>query len=115
MSTTPRDYLLGRFRSDAETLRLRATSLAAPTPVVGPDASTSRLMAAACDDIVRLLEALPETSPSTDGVTALHGIATLISLFEARATSETAQPAVRAVYIGAATRVREILAAESRE
>lgn len=114
MSTTPRDYLLSRFRSDAETLRQRAASLAAGAPAAGPDASTSRLMAAACDDIVRMLEALPEPAPSTDRVTALHEITALIPLFEARATAETAQPAVRAVFSGAATRVREILAAESR-
>ncbi len=116
MTLSARAYLLDRFRTDSAALHQRAASLsaagrksAAPTP--GPDADASRRMAVACDTVVAMIDAVPE---SLDAVQSLASIAALLPLLEHRAAQETSSPAVRAVYIGAATRIREVQAAESR-
>ena len=111
MNSSARDYLLNRFQSDAETLQARALSLEGGATAAGPDAATSRRMAQACRDVVHLLGAIP---PSPDGEREFEVLGALIPVFELRAQAEIATPAVRAVHMGAATRIREILVAESR-
>lgn len=110
MTASPRRYLAGRFRADAEALHQRAASLgAAPArggrPEGGPDAATSTRMAVACEAVVALVE----------GVAAGPGepaaLAALIPLLEERAAAHRTEAPVRAVYVGAATRLREVLAA----
>jgi DNA-binding transcriptional regulator YdaS (Cro superfamily) len=71
----------------------------------------SRRMADACERVVAMLDAVPEADPSA------HAMATLVALvplLEQHAAQEANAPAVRAVYIGAATRIREVQAAELR-
>ena len=117
MTSSAREYLLGRFRADAETLRQRAAALERGVATAGPDAATSRRMAEACADVVALLEHLGATRTTSNGVARepdLDDIAALVPVLELRAAAEVAMPSVRAVYVGAATRIREILAAESR-
>ncbi len=116
MPLTARAYLLDRFRADAAALRLRAESLgsretrrSAPTP--GPDASTSARMADACDAVVAMIEAVAE---SMDATRMLADLGALAPLLTQRAALEANAPAVRAVYLGAATRIREVEAAELR-
>ncbi len=125
MPLTARAYLLDRFRTDALALRQRADTLAATTqggagrsksghgaaPVPGPDAETSRRMAAACDSVVQMLEAIPEADDSARG---LASIVSLLPLLEHRAAQEIGGAPVRAVYAGAATRIREVEAAEAQ-
>lgn len=124
MPLTARAYLLDRFRTDALVLRQRADTLAATArgtvgrgggraaaPVPGPDADTSRRMAAACDIVVEMLEAIPEAD---DPARALESIVSLLPLLEHRAAQEAGGAPVRAVYVGAATRIREVEAAEER-
>ena len=114
MPLSARAYLLDRFRSDAVVLRQRADSLAAaPThaKVVGPDAETSRRMAQACDVVVQMIEAVPEAE---DAERALANISALLPLLEHHAAREQHAPPVRSVYVGAATRIREVEAAEAR-
>jgi hypothetical protein len=112
-----RDYLMERFRSDAETLRARALMLdsaARNAPkAAGPDALLSRAMADACDDIAGLAQGLPEFAPLTDILRALRE---LLPTLRERTDSPVAlgNPAVRSVYAGAATRVQEVIAAEER-
>ncbi len=117
MTLSARDYLLGRFRADGETLRQRATALDSGVESAGPNAATSRRMADACDDVVGMLERIVAARAATTGVTHepdLDDIAALAPALELRAAAEVAMPPVRAVYVGAATRIREILAAELR-
>lgn len=116
MASEPRAYLLERFRSDAATLRQRAEALriqraaAGSQPVPGPDAATSERMAAACDDVVAMLDAIPDGS---DQDAVLSSIAALSPLLDQRAQRESGAPAVRAVYAGAATRIREVQQADA--
>ncbi len=115
MTLSARDYLLRRFRTDGATLRQRATALESGVASAGPNATTSRRMADACDDVVVMLERLGTARAATTGVTHepdLDDIAALAPALELRAAAEVAMPPVRAVYVGAATRIREILAAE---
>lgn len=114
MPLSARAYLLDRFRSDAAVLRQRADSLAAApknAKVAGPDAETSRRMAQACDAVVQMIEAVPEAE---DADRALANITALLPLLEHHAAQEKGAAPVRAVYIGAATRIREVEAAEVR-
>lgn len=109
MPSEPRAYLLERFRSDAVTLRQRADALraarAAGDAPPGPDAATSERMARACDDVVAMLEAIPD---GDDASAVLSSIAALSPLLDQRAQREASVPAIRAVYAGAATRIREV-------
>ncbi len=68
-------------------------------------------MANACDAVVAMIDAVPE---APDAARALGAIAELIPLLEHRAAQEQGAPPVRAVYLGAATRIREVQAAESK-
>lgn len=118
MTQGPRAYLLERFRSDAVALRQRADALrtaaqrgsGAGDPPPGPDAATSERMAKACEDVVAMLDAIPDGS---DPAAVLSSIAALSPLLEQRAEREKALPAVRAVYQGAATRIREVQQVEA--
>jgi hypothetical protein len=103
-------YLLSRFRSDGDALRQRAAALRTGPKQPGPDAATSLRMAGACDDVVAMLEAIPVS----DDVNALiASLTALVPLLEARAAAVTNVPPLRAVYAGAATRIREVAAAEA--
>ena len=113
VSSDIRSYLVERFRSDAATLRQRAAAIAsAPKPIAGPDAMLSRRMADACDEVASLSELLPTTCTLNEMLIALHG---LVPELQRRANDSqlNALPAVRSVYVGAATRVQELIAAES--
>ncbi len=103
-------YLLDRFKTDADTLRARAAALRLAPAQPGPDASVSMAMAHACDTVTAMLQAVPATS---DAPTLLASLQALIPLFEKHAQAETAPP-VRAVYVGAATRVREVTSVEAK-
>ena len=110
MTASPRRYLAGRFRADAEALHQRASALgAAPArggpPRGGPDAAMSTRMAVACETVVALVEGVQA------GAAEGEGLAALIPVLEARAAAHLAEAPVRAVYVGAATRVREVLQA----
>ena len=105
-----RAYLIDRFRGDTETLRDRAASLGNGTTLPGPDLVTSQQMADACSSVVSLLETLPASPDADREVTELL---TLIPSLEARART-VAHPPVRAVYVGAVTRIREVHAAHTR-
>ncbi|MBL0170233.1 MAG: hypothetical protein IPP90_05780 [Gemmatimonadaceae bacterium] len=106
----PRAYLLDRFRTDASVLRQRAETLRGSPPQPGPDADTSARMAAACDDVIGMIDAIPVTDDALAMITTLTA---LIPLLEQRAAAVAGTPAVRAVYAGAATRIREVAAAET--
>lgn len=115
MPSEPRAYLLERFQSDAAALRqradmLRARGSASIDQPPGPDAATSERMARACEDVVAMLEAIPDGS---DPSAVLASIAALSPLLDQRAQREAAAPAVRAVYAGAATRIREVQQADA--
>ncbi len=105
MTASARNYLRDRFREDADALNARALALEGGALPAGPDAATSRRMAAACTDVVTLLETIPD---------ALEAIVSLLPPLEHRAALETISSPVRAVYLGAATRIREIALAETR-
>jgi hypothetical protein len=116
VTNAPRAYLLERFRTDAAALRQRADALrnaarsgGAP-PVPGPDAAMSERMAAACDDVVAMLSAIPDGS---DPAAVLSSIAALSPLLDMKAQREASSPGVRAVYAGAATRIREVQQVEA--
>ena len=114
MPLSARAYLLDRFRSDAVALRQRADALAAAprsAKLSGPDADTSRQMSQACDSVVAMIEAVPEAE---DAERALSNLLALVPLLEHHAAQEKGAAPVRAVYIGAATRIREVEAAEAR-
>ena len=108
---SPRAYLLDRFRTDAAALRQRAEFLRDGTPAAGPDTATSRRMADACDAVIAMLEAIPDAD---DASTMINPLTALIPMLEQRAAAASGTPPVRAVYAGAATRIREIADAESR-
>lgn len=110
MTMDARQYLLDRFVSDAAVLRARAASLRAGPPVPGPDAPTSAKMAEACDRVAELIESVPENEPP--GI-MLQSLATLTLPLEELSRKQSDLPAVRSVYAGAATRIRELLEAEA--
>lgn len=104
-------YLLGRFRTDASALRERAAALRNQKPKGGPDAATSLRMAEACDEVVAMIGAIPEND---DPAVVIEALTALIPLLERRANAVSGSPPVRAVFVGAATRIREIADAEAR-
>lgn len=107
----PHQYLLDRFLADAAVLRQRAVTLRSGPPQPGPDAAMSQRMATACDDVVAMLEAIPD---SDDVGALIDSLTALVPLLEQRAAAVTNAPPLRAVYAGAATRIREVATAESR-
>lgn len=116
MAEDIRDYLIDRFGSDARTLRERAAVLAdakkkGQKPAPGPDAGVSLAMAEACEDVVQLAHKLPEHAPLADIIDALK---LMLPELHSRANSSASQksPPVRSVYVGAGTRVQELIAAE---
>ena len=111
MTTTARDYLVNRFQTDAVVLRERVALLARGTKVPGPDAATSRRMADACDEVVAMLLAIASHG---DASAELDAIMALVPLLEHRATEQQSNPAIRSVYAGAATRIREVRLAEAQ-
>ena len=111
MTTTARDYLVNRFQTDAVVLRERVALMARGTKVPGPDAATSRRMADACDEVVAMLLAIASHG---DADAELDAIMALVPLLEHRVTEQQANPAVRSVYAGAATRIREVRSAEAQ-
>ena len=111
MTTTARDYLVERFESDAAMLRERVAVLARGTKVAGPDAATSRGMADGCEEVAAMLRAIVSTG---DASRDLEAVMALVPLLEHRAAESKLLPAVRAVYVGAATRIREVWLAEAR-
>ena len=104
-------YLLGRFRTDADALRERAAALRNEKPKGGPDAATSLRMAEACDEVVAMVGAIPDND---DAAVVIDALTSLIPLLERRAAAVATAPLVRAVFVGAATRIREIAEAEAR-
>ena len=110
MALDSRDYLLDRFTTDAATLRTRANALRRGPAAPGPDAQTSERMAEACDKVAQLISSVPENEPP--GI-MLQSLAALTMPLEEFARKEANAPAVRAVYTGAATRIRELLDAEA--
>jgi hypothetical protein len=111
MTATARDYLVNRFQTDAVVLRERVALLARGTKVPGPDAATSRRMADACDEVVAMLLAIASHG---DASAELDAIMALVPLLEHRATEQQSNPAIRSVYAGAATRIREVRLAEAQ-
>lgn len=116
MAEDIRDYLIDRFSSDARTLRERAAALAeakskGQKPAPGPDAGVSLAMAEACDEVVHLAHKLPEHAPLSDIIDALK---LMLPELHSRANNSASQksPPVRSVYMGAGTRVQELIAAE---
>jgi len=111
MTTTAREYLVNRFQSDADVLRERVALMARGTKVPGPDAATSSRMADACDEVVALLLAIASTG---DADADLDALMALVPLLEQRAAEQQSNAAVRSVYAGAATRIREVRSAEAQ-
>jgi hypothetical protein len=111
MSTTAREYLVSRFQTDAAVLRERVAAIARGTKVPGPDAATSGRMADACDEVVTMLLAIADHG---DADAELDAIMALVPLLEHRASGQTSNPAVRSVFAGAATRIREVRSAEAQ-
>ena len=109
MADTARDYLAERFQADAEALRERVSSMARGAKIPGPDAATSRAMADACERVAAMVQAVVQPD---EAAASLEALSALIPLLEQHAASQS-HPAVRAVYVGAATRIREIQAAEA--
>ena len=109
MTLDARQYLLERFTTDATTLRARAEALRTRPPSAGPDAATSAQMAEACEHVADLVRSLPENEPA--GI-MLQSLATLTFPLDDLSRAHASAPAVRSVYAGAATRIRELLAAE---
>lgn len=110
MTLDARQYLLDRFTTDASALRARADALrTAAQPSPGPDAGTSLRMAEACEHVAQLVGAVPEGEPP--GI-MLQSLSALTLPLEELARTHAAAPAVRSVYAGAATRIRELLEAE---
>lgn len=110
MSTTAREYLVDRFSTDALALRERMAVLARGTKVPGPDAATSKRMAEACEEVVAMLQAIVNNGHAA---VELDAIMVLVPLLELRAAEQQSNPAVRSVYAGAATRIREVRTAET--
>ena len=92
-------------------LRERVALLARGTKVPGPDAATSSRMADACDEVVAMLLAIASHG---DASAELDAIMALVPLLEHRATEQQSNPAIRSVYAGAATRIREVRLAEAQ-
>jgi hypothetical protein len=111
MAETAREYLIHRFRGDAHVLRERTASLQRGSKIPGPDAATSARMADACDHVVQLLEQLGQHD---DVESELAALVSLIPLLEERARAAGQLPPVRAVFAGAATRIREVETAEAK-
>jgi hypothetical protein len=111
MRTTAREYLVHRFQADAAVLRERVAAIARGTKVPGPDAATSGRMADACDEVVAMLLAIASHG---DADAELDAIMALVPLLEHRANGQPSNPAVRSVFAGAATRIREVRSAESQ-
>ncbi len=109
MSQTAREYLAERFKSDAAVLRERADALSRGAKVPGPDLATSRAMADACEQVAIMISAVVQNG---DADHALDALGALIPLLEQRANAQK-HPAIRSVYAGAATRIREVRAAEA--
>lgn len=110
MSQTAREYLMHRFRGDAEALTERVAAFQRGSKMPGPDASTSQRMADACAAVVALLEGI---APHDDAAAELAAITSLVPLLESKARDASSLPPVRAVYAGAATRIREVQQAEA--
>jgi hypothetical protein len=110
MSTTAREYLVDRFQTDALALRERMAVLARGAKVPGPDAATSKRMAEACEEVVTMLQAIVNNGHAA---AELEAIMALLPLLELRAAAQQSNPAVRSVYAGAATRIREVRSAEA--
>lgn len=111
MSTTAREYLVNRFQSDAAVLRERVALMARGTKVPGPDAAASSRMAEACEEVVAMLQAI---ATNGDADAELDAIMALVPLLEHRAAEQKSAPAVRSVYAGAATRIREVRSVEAQ-
>ncbi len=111
MAETAREYLIHRFRGDAQSLRERMGALQRGANIPGPDAATSGRMAEACDAVVHLLEGI---GVHDDMQSELAALAALIPQLDERAKAGAHSPPVRAVYAGAATRIREVEAAEAK-
>lgn len=112
MAADIRDYLIERFRTDGATLRQRAAAIsAAPKPPPGPDAALSRGMADACDAVAALAEQLPVRASVEEIIAALKA---MLPELQQHANSLQAQksPAIKSVYVGASTRVQELITAE---
>lgn len=109
MSQSAREYLAERFKSDAAVLRERADAMGRGAKVAGPDMATSRAMADACEQVAMMISAVVQNG---DAGQALDALGALIPLLEQRANAQR-HPAVRSVYAGAATRIREVRAAEA--
>jgi hypothetical protein len=106
-------YLRDRFEHDRDALRARAADLeararAGASPATGPDAAASRAMAAACDDVLAAVE--HAFAREAEFLAIAEALA---SALDARGRVEPAAP-VRAVFAGAAARVRE-MALKDRE
>ena len=113
MSADIRDYLIERFRGDANTLRQRAAALVGvKKPAPGPDAAVSSAMAAACDDVATLSEQLPVNAPLDEIVRALQAMLPEL-VKRVNEPASAVSPAVRSVYAGACTRVQELITAET--
>jgi len=111
MTTTAREYLVNRFQSDATVLRARVALMARGTKVPGPDSATSNRMADACDEVVAMLLAIAGNGHAD---AELDAIMALVPLLDHRAAEQQSNPAVRSVYAGAATRIREVRSAEAQ-
>lgn len=111
----PRTYLIQRFGADRDALVQRAEQLRAvttknaPRPA-GPDANTSQQMADACEAVVRLLV---DSGSNTNAVAQISELLALVPHFEQLGGQQHLSAPVRSVYVGAATRIREIGVAES--
>lgn len=115
MAADIRDYLIERFKTDGATLRHRAEAIAAaPKPPPGPDATVSRGMADACDEVAALAEQLPVRASVEEIIAALKA---LLPRLQALANGPHAQktPAIKSVYVGASTRIQELITAELNE
>ena len=66
-------------------------------------------MADACERVAAMIEAIGAQETIDAELTALHA---LLPVLEHHARDSAASPPVRAVYAGAATRIREVEAAE---
>jgi hypothetical protein len=111
MPETAREYLIHRFRGDAQSLRERVNALQSGTRMPGPDANTSRQMAQACEEVADMLDAIAPRDVLSEELAELGA---LLPLLEKKANVNATLPPVRAVYAGAATRIREVQAAEEQ-
>lgn len=105
MPETAREYLIHRFRGDAHALRERVSALQSGARIPGPDLATSRQMAAACDEVADMLDAI---SPRDELSEEMAALGALLPLLEKKASVNATLPPVRAVFAGAATRIREV-------